>query len=36
MLPNNQQNGKLQDEKHVKSLSCERFSKYECGHNAGT
>ena len=36
MLTINPQKGKLQDEKHMTSLSCEKSSKYEGGHNAGT
>ena len=35
MLPIKPQIGKLQDEKHT-SLSCEKSSNYEGGHNAGT
>ena len=36
MLRINPQKGKLQEERHIKSLSCEKSSKYEGGHNAGT
>ena len=36
MVPDNPQEGKLQDEKHIKSLSGERSSNDESGHNAGT
>ena len=35
VLPINPQKGKLQNEKHT-SLSCEKSSIYEGGHNAGT
>ena len=36
MLQKCLQKGKLQDERHIKSLSSEKSSKYEGGHNAGT
>ena len=36
MLPINPQKGQLRDEKHITSSSCEGYSRYESGHNAGT